>query len=165
MTLAERSELVLAFARVLHVNGQSTSRTLAAAERLGRTLGLRARIVPRWGELRLESEDAGVRFVAGVAADPTGVHMGRVASAMTAVDDLAAGRLTPKDAAAAIGSISKAPPTPTWLFALAAAAGAVALSVIFGATHAELVAASDRRVPMHDPRAGAARAQWRAGPL
>ena len=35
----------------------------------------------------------------------------------------------------AIGAISRMPPAPTWLFALAAAAGAVALSVIYGANH------------------------------
>src|SRR6266852_5070803 len=44
MTLQERSELVLSFARVLHVNGQSTKETVAAAERLGNALGLRAAI-------------------------------------------------------------------------------------------------------------------------
>jgi uncharacterized membrane protein YjjB (DUF3815 family) len=38
-------------------------------------------------------------------------------------------------ASKAIAAIAKAPPAPTWLFALAAAAGAVALSVIFGVEH------------------------------
>jgi hypothetical protein len=42
MTLQERSDLVLAFACVLHVNGQSTDETLAASGRLGDSLGLRA---------------------------------------------------------------------------------------------------------------------------
>ncbi|MDB5604944.1 MAG: hypothetical protein JWP25_1844, partial [Bradyrhizobium sp.] len=41
----------------------------------------------------------------------------------------------PDAAMKAIGAISRAPPAPTWLFALAAAAGAVALSVIFGVGH------------------------------
>jgi hypothetical protein len=54
MTLAQRSSLVLAFARVLYVNGQATEQIVAAAERLGRTLGLRAKVMPRWGELRLQ---------------------------------------------------------------------------------------------------------------
>src|ERR1700674_1890229 len=35
----------------------------------------------------------------------------------------------------AIGAISLMPPAPTWLFAFAAASGAVALSVIFGVGH------------------------------
>jgi hypothetical protein len=57
MTLEERSDLILTFARVLYANGQSTDQTLAAAARLGDTLGLRARILPRWGELQLHAND------------------------------------------------------------------------------------------------------------
>ena len=34
-----------------------------------------------------------------------------------------------------IGAISRAPPAPTWLFTIAAAAGAVALAAIFGVGH------------------------------
>jgi hypothetical protein len=34
MTLPERSDLVLAFTRVLYVNGQSTHEAVAAAERI-----------------------------------------------------------------------------------------------------------------------------------
>jgi hypothetical protein len=43
MTLEERSDLILAFAKVLYANGQSTDQTLAAATRLGDALGLRVR--------------------------------------------------------------------------------------------------------------------------
>jgi uncharacterized membrane protein YjjP (DUF1212 family) len=135
MTLAERSNLVLAFARLLYVNGQATEQTVAAAEQLGRMLGLRAKVMPRWGELQLQSEDEGGKLIAQVAADPTGVDMDRVASAARAVGELGAGRLAPDAAAQAIAAISQAPPAPTWLFTLAAAAGAVALAVIFGVEH------------------------------
>src|SRR6266403_2196546 len=132
MTLQERSNLLLAIARVLYVNGQSTDQTLAAAERLGDTLGLRAKIMPRWGELQLQAEDRDARLISAVAADPTGVDMDRVASTMRAIEELGAGRLAPAAAMEAINAISHAPPAPTWLFTLAAAAGAVALAVIFG---------------------------------
>ena len=115
MTLEERSDLVLAFARTLYTNGQSTDETLAAAERLGQHLGVRARIIPRWGTLQLQVEDGGARLVSSVAADPTGVDMDRVASAMQALEDLCAGRLAPAAAAKALGAISQAPPAPTWL--------------------------------------------------
>jgi uncharacterized membrane protein YjjP (DUF1212 family) len=135
MTLQERSDLVLTFARVLHVNGQSTDETLAAAERLGSSLGLRARIIPRWGELQLQAESAGAQLVSVAAADPTGVDMDRVASAMCAIDDVGAGRLAPPAAMEAISAIAEAPPASTWLFTLAAAAGAAALSVLFGVEH------------------------------
>jgi uncharacterized membrane protein YjjP (DUF1212 family) len=135
MTLQERSNLILAFARVFYVNGQSTDQTLAAAERLADTFGLRAKIMPRWGELQLQAEDGNARVICTVEADPTGVDMDRVASAMRAIDELGTGRLAPAAATAAIGAISRAPPAPTWLFTLAAAAGAVALAVIFGVQH------------------------------
>src|SRR6266849_2565657 len=123
MTLEESSDLVLAFARVLYVNGQSTDQTLDAAERLGDTLELRAKIMPRWGELQLQAENRHARIISAVMADPAGVNMDRVASTMRAIEDLGAGRLAPAAAIEAIARISKAPPSPTWLFTLAAAAG------------------------------------------
>jgi uncharacterized membrane protein YjjP (DUF1212 family) len=135
MTLKESSDLVLAFARALFVNGQSTDQTLAAAERVGVALGLRARIMPRWGELLLQAEDGEARLISVVAADPAGVDMDRVASLMQATEELRAGRLEPIAATAAVGAISRAPPAPTWLFTLAAGAGAVALAVLFGVRH------------------------------
>jgi uncharacterized membrane protein YjjP (DUF1212 family) len=135
MTLQERSDLVLTFARVLQVNGQSTDETLAAAERLGKNLDLRARIIPDWGELHLQAEDASAGMLSIGAADPVGVDMDRVASAMRAIDEVGDGRLAPPAAMEAISAISHAPPAPTWLFTLAAAAGAAALSVLFGVQH------------------------------
>jgi uncharacterized membrane protein YjjP (DUF1212 family) len=135
MTLEERSTLVLAFARVLYVNGQDTDQTMNAAERLGDILGLHAKIMPRWGELQLQAEDMDTRLISAVGADPAGVEMDRVASTMLAVEELGAGWLAPAAAMDSISKISKTPPAPTWLFTLAAAAGAVALAVIFGVQH------------------------------
>jgi uncharacterized membrane protein YjjP (DUF1212 family) len=135
MTLEERSRVALAFARVLYVNGQATDRMVAAVEQLGRGLGLRAKIEPRWGELQLQCEDDDARLILQVSADPTGVDMDRVASAMRAIEDIEAGRLAPNAIAKTIEAISQRAPAPTWLFALAAAAGAVALAVIFGVEH------------------------------
>jgi uncharacterized membrane protein YjjP (DUF1212 family) len=137
MTLDDRADLVLALARVQFVNGQSTDQVLASAESLGRTLGLRAEIMPRWGELQLKAQDSasGSRLIDTVAADPTGVAMSRVASTMRIIGDVAAGRLAPPAAKDAIRAASQAPLAPAWLFTLAAAAGAVALAVIFGVRH------------------------------
>src|SRR3989441_7199521 len=140
MTLQERSDLVLTFARVLHVNGQSTDETVAAAERLSNDLDLHATIIARWGELQLQARDGGARLVSVEAADPTGVDMDRVASAMRTVDEVGAGRLAQPAVLEAISAISDAPPAPTWLFTLAAAAGAAALSVLFGVQHLPAVA-------------------------
>jgi uncharacterized membrane protein YjjP (DUF1212 family) len=131
MAMDERYNLVLAFARVLFINGQATEQTVAAAERLGRRLGLRVKLMPRWGELRLQSNEKGIQL----PADPTGVDMDRVVSAMRLIEDVEAGRVVPGAAMEMIGAISGAPPAPTWLFTLAAAAGAVALAAIFGVGH------------------------------
>ena len=134
MTSDERCNLVLAFARTLFINGQATDQAVAAAERLGRALGLRANVMARWGELQLQSDSETTPFCQA-AADPAGVDMDRVALTMRAIEEVESGRLKPEAAMKAIGVISRAPPAPTWLFALAAAAGAVALSVIFGVDH------------------------------
>jgi uncharacterized membrane protein YjjP (DUF1212 family) len=135
MTLEERADLVLNIAQVLFVNGQSTEQTLAAAEHLGEVLGLHAKIVPRWGELLLQVQDGDIKLISVVSATPTNVAMGRVASAMHLIEDLSTGRIKPETAKRAIQSIAQAPPAPTWLFTIAAAAGAAALAVIFGVQH------------------------------
>lgn len=140
MTTVERSSLVLGFARILFVNGQSTEQTLAAAQRAGNALGLRATILLRWAELQLQVEDGNGPLSMTVDAEPTNVHMSRVSSAMRALEDLRAGRLAPADAGEVIATISGAPQAAMWLFTLGAAAGAVALAVILGVQHVRAAA-------------------------
>ncbi len=140
MTFEARSDLVLAAAKTLYVNGQSTEHTLAAAEKLAESLGLHATIFARWGELALQADSGAATYLRAVAADPIGVDMGRVASAARAIDKAAAGEIAVAAAGAAIEAISKEPPAPTWVFTVAAAAGAAALSVIFGVHHLAAVA-------------------------
>ena len=135
MTANERIDLVLAFARVLYINGQATEQTVSAAERLSCAVGLRATIMPRWGEVQLVADNKDRNLIAYIAADPASVGMHRVASTMRAIEDIASGRLPPDAAMKTITEISRSPPAPTWLFALAAASGAVALAVIFGVQH------------------------------
>jgi uncharacterized membrane protein YjjP (DUF1212 family) len=94
MESKERSELILAFARVLYVNGQATDQVVDAIRRLGHKLGVRAELLPRWGELQLREEVDGVTSTSYAPADPTGVDMDRVASAMSAIAQIEAGQLT-----------------------------------------------------------------------
>ena len=129
MNLEEQSDVVLTLGQALHVNGLSTDDTLAATERLSKSLGLRATIIPNWGELQLQATQGTARLVSLVAASPTGVHMERVASAMKAIDEVAAGHLPPTAALQTIGAISHAPPASTWLFALAPAAALRTMSM------------------------------------
>jgi uncharacterized membrane protein YjjP (DUF1212 family) len=135
MTNEVRSELILAFAKVLFVNGQATDQVIAASQRLGKKLGISAELLPRWGELQLGAEGGVATPTSYVAADPAGVDMDRVVSAMQTVAEIESGQLPPDEAGERISSIAKAPPSPTWLFALAAAVGAVALAIIFGIQH------------------------------
>src|SRR5262245_41623258 len=107
MSLQERSNLILDFAKVLFANGQATDQTIRATERLGRGLGLRARIIPRWGELELQTEDTDAKLSSQIAADPSGVDMDRVASTMRAVEDVEAGRLSADAASKAIAATDK----------------------------------------------------------
>jgi uncharacterized membrane protein YjjP (DUF1212 family) len=135
MTFDARADLVLAFARVLFVNGQATGQVVVAAERLGRALGFEVGVIPHWGELQLFARRGSGALIAQAAAAPLGVDMDRVVSAMRAIEDVEAGRLAPAAAVEAIGAIAKRLPAPASLFALAAGAGAVALAVIFGIGH------------------------------
>src|ERR1700689_2120161 len=93
-SLPERSGLVLAFARVLHVNGQSTNQTLAAAERLTKGLGLGGTIIADWEGVQILATDGNSRLASFVAASPTGVDMDRVAYAMKVIGKVGAGRIS-----------------------------------------------------------------------
>src|SRR5215469_16397724 len=118
MTAPDRADLVLAFARTLYVNGQATEQMVDAAQRLGRALGLRITIIPRWGELEIFTDSDDAALTVRAEAAPAGVEMERVASTMWAVDDIAAGRLTQAAATKTIDEISRSAPTSTGLFAL-----------------------------------------------
>src|SRR5882762_4202212 len=139
-TTPEESDLVLDLAHVLHANGQSTHEMVAAAERLSSSLGLRATIIARWGELQLQATYGNETSVSIRPADPTGGEMDRVASAMRLLNEAVTGRLAAAALRETLKEIANAPPAPTWLFTLAAAAGAAALAVIFGVQHFAAVA-------------------------
>ena len=145
MNIEQRSALVLTTAKGLFVNGQSTEQTVAAAGRLADALGLHTRLLARWSELALLVDGANGALIRLEGAEPTGIEMDRVASVTRVIDQLAAGHLKPEEAWAEIESASHARPAPTWLLAIAAAAGAAAMSVIFGVHHlaaASLIAGS-----------------------
>ena len=87
MTAHERANLVLAFAKSLYANGQATEQMVDAAKRLGRALGLRATIVPRWGELELVADSEDAALTVRSEAAPAGVEMERVAWTMRAIEE------------------------------------------------------------------------------
>src|ERR1700723_355749 len=65
-----RYQLVLALARVLFVNGQATEQTVVAAERFGRAIGLRVKVMLHWGEGQLQLENEGANLVSLGHANP-----------------------------------------------------------------------------------------------
>src|SRR5581483_3332715 len=62
----ECSNLILTFARVLYVNGESTQQTLNAAERISNCLGFRATVFPHWGELKAQAEDSNGQSISAI---------------------------------------------------------------------------------------------------
>src|SRR5258706_9977938 len=74
-TLEDHANLILSCAKVLYENGQATEEIVSSASQLGRTLGINAKLMPRWGELELQCADQQDRLITQLAADCTAVNM------------------------------------------------------------------------------------------
>ena len=96
-------------------------------------------MIAHWEELELRAADSTGSQVSFERGSPTGMNMDRVASAMSAIENCAVGRPPIGAALENIKAIAHAPPAPTWLFTLAAAAGAAAMAAIFGVHHLKAV--------------------------
>jgi uncharacterized membrane protein YjjP (DUF1212 family) len=130
-------------ATLLFAHGQTTERTVADAERLGRALGVTVKELPNWGELIVEFDGAPVSQI--VPAKPLGIDMGRVLAVTTVIDQVCLGKLSAETAQSTLESAGRLPPASTPRFTLFAALGAASLAVIFGtldATSLLLIAAS-----------------------
>jgi uncharacterized membrane protein YjjP (DUF1212 family) len=131
----DAGDLLLSSAELLFVNGQTTERVVDVLERLAMALGLRADVFPAWGELSLRTEGPVGSQQLITPAKPAGIHMGKVAATMTAIDLLCAGQLDAATLRVRLAEIAKYPPASLVRFALLAGAGAAALGVIFGTSH------------------------------
>ena len=121
-------------AALLFAHGQTTERTVVAATRLGRALGVAVKVLPQWDELIIELD--GSRVSQAVPARPLGVDMGRVLAVTTVIDQICDGTLPAGAAQSALESAGRLPPASTPRFTLFAAVGAASLGVIFGALDA-----------------------------
>lgn len=128
-------DIVLACARLLFVNGQTTEHTIAGATRLAQAFGYRATVFVHWGELTLRIEDDAGAFIDMIEAAPLGVDMNKVAATTNLIDAVCEGRASAAAMRPGIETIACLPPVSLWRFTLLAGAGAAALGVIFGATH------------------------------
>jgi len=129
-TEAADQALVARAAALLHANGESTTVTLTAVDRLNAALGTRFRLVPGFTSLSVLDGDS--RPLVAVAP-PTGVAMRTVATVMSAVDETGTRRSTRTRLVDALDRADTSGAAGLWAFVLACAAGAAALSVIFGA--------------------------------
>jgi uncharacterized membrane protein YjjP (DUF1212 family) len=130
-------------ATLLFSHGQTTERTVTAAERLGRALGVMVKVLPYWGELTVQMDGAPVSQI--VPAKPLGVDMGRVLAVTTVIHQVCHGTLSAEAARSALESAGRLPPASTSRFTCFSAIGAASLGVIFGtidATSLLLIAAS-----------------------
>ena len=136
----EPRALILQTATLLLGNGETTERTVDGGSRIGQVLGYRAALIPRWDEVtvRLENSAGSQYDVAQVA--PAGIDMNKVLATERTIDAMSDGRVQPEDAQSAFAKIAALPPVSLGRFALAAAVGASALSVIFGAEHPASIA-------------------------
>jgi uncharacterized membrane protein YjjP (DUF1212 family) len=127
-------DTVASAAALLFEHGQTTERTVVAAERLGHALGMPVRVLPRWGELTVEIEHTPVSEI--IPAMPLGIDMAKVLAVMTVVDQVCDDALPGEAARAALAVAGHTPAATTPRFSLFAAIGAAALGVIFGAQDA-----------------------------
>ncbi len=119
----------------LFENGQTTQRTIESAHRVAKALGFEAHAYLRWGEVRVRLDGkAGPRETV-IAAEPVGVDMGKVAATLEVIEALDRGHMNAQAAETALRTAAHRRSVSDTRFAVFAAAGAVALGVIFGLTH------------------------------
>src|SRR6201989_2851807 len=117
-------------ASLLYTHGQTTEKTVVAAQQLGRTLGVPVRVLPHWDELVVELDHTSYSEI--VPAAPLGVHMGKVLAVQTIMRQVCDGAMTKSAARPALVAAGRIPPVGIVRFALFAAIGAASLGVIFG---------------------------------
>src|SRR5260370_38805898 len=96
--------------------------------------------------------------MAVVVATAAGIDMNKVLATEKTIDSITDGRLAPDEAQTALAKIAGLPPVSLGRFALAAAVGASALSVVFGAAHpASIWSTLPQRAPGSRPRPSCSR--------
>lgn len=132
--------VILRATALLHANGQSTAMTLVAAKRLSQGLGQAAVIVPGWTTITAYDPERAGAHALTVAVQPTGMNMRRVTALMRIIDEAEHRPLQRAELEHALTAAEALPASRTTVFALACAAGAGALAVIFGADDPRVVA-------------------------
>jgi uncharacterized membrane protein YjjP (DUF1212 family) len=137
MHLKKQAEMILAFAKALYVNGQTSQIVIVETIKLANLLNLKAELMIRWGEIILEVQDknTGAETNLMILADPSQVHMGRVMSIMNLLKKIHNKQISIEKAYDTLTTLAHLAPAHTWQFVMASGVGAVALGVIFGLNH------------------------------
>src|SRR4051794_20734186 len=98
-------DIVALAAALLFAHGQTTERTIVAAERLGHALGVPVTALPYWGQLTVEIDGTTLSKI--VPVKPLGVDMGKVLAVTTVVDQVCNGTLEADAARSALASAGR----------------------------------------------------------
>jgi uncharacterized membrane protein YjjP (DUF1212 family) len=124
--------LISVSARLLFVNGQSTESVASAVDQLAQFLEVRGAVFPGWGDLVVCADDGVCSHFEVTSAAPVGVDMRKVSATICVVNGVCDGETDLKTALSLLGEIERLPPISLPRLSLLAAAGAVALGIIFG---------------------------------
>lgn len=127
-------------AAFLHDNGQSTSMTSVAVQRLSRGLGQPAVLLPGWSSITVYDPGRGGAHALVRETHPNAVNMRRVATVMRVVDEAETRPLDRAEIEQTLDAAGALPASSTGAFVTACGAGAAALGVVFGADDAWVVA-------------------------
>ena len=130
LTRPDAVDTVAQAATLLFVNGETTERTVTAAQRLGRALGVPLTLHPRWGELEFRVD--GTPYSAIAPAAPLGVNMTKALATIKIVDQVCEGALNGVAARSALAAVGRMGPVSTLRFALFSAIGAASMGLIYG---------------------------------
>lgn len=132
---------ILRAAVFLHNNGQSTSMTLVAVQRLSHGLRQPAVLIPGWSSVSVYDPRDDSRDMLVGEVHPTAVNMRRVTALMRAVDNAELRPLQRDEIERALDSAGRQPASSNRAFVTACGVGAAALAVVFGATDPRVIAA------------------------
>ena len=133
--VAAMPDLILQAGKLLFANGQTTERIMCALKELATAGGFKSAIFVEWGQLKVHLENGFDSHSETISVEPAGVDMSKVNATMTLIHQVGEGTMDLAAARSALQRISESPPVLLMSFALLAAAGAVALGVIFGVDH------------------------------
>jgi uncharacterized membrane protein YjjP (DUF1212 family) len=131
--LEENFNCMLLVAETLHANGQETKETIASVARMSKAFQYESYLSIGWEEIYLQVSDGKTTLNRFIAVQPSKINMTQVASTMKLVATFESKSRTSKELKNELLLIAKLPSANNYIFIVACVAGAVALSIIFGA--------------------------------